>query len=1567
MSKLLMRWMFLSGLMVTLISMSHSVSAQSYVSHWSAEDNVWDVVGNNDNGFWTDDGRDNYDPVVSYVPGKVGQAFNINWPTWIEVPQDDNLTLSGNTTISLWFRTDRNKTGALLSINDSWQVVLLGDNNQCGFNNPSEPSYGNYLKCVGSVVFRADGTNGSAAVVNSGVHGNKNHYADGQWHHFVGVFDALTGRVSTYVDGQFVATSSQTIPAINPSNSPILIGARYPSPAPFIGDIDEVSILSEALSAAEVADLHAGIITPPVPAPSTSVTIIDDAFTFDSPTLTGYLQGQSFVSHAVTGDVTYTVHDGRVAADGRNGADGRLQYFGGDDFQPDSWKRADMYTTIRSTPGHRYTVKFDAIQWGYPGGHKVNGSAIDGAGVGGTPLGNSGDVEINTSGEFTFTALSKTTTIRLRGIKGYQNDKSDIGIEHLLVIDLDGGTPAPDPAPTLGSVPEGMESLFEDEFDWSAIDVKRWIVKEPFVGAITVGNDVATFVSNGSTGFPYIQNSPPAFPTSGDFIFETAVKYDELAGLGDGVVLRNRATGIFGIWADTNGLRVGLDKTEVPVTGDHLAYHTYRLEYIGGSYSVFVDDVLVLGPTASTILPDNMVIGHPPAPGLPTGNWSDFNIAYVRVSEKPFSPTTVPGLVHLWSGNGDATDAISNADGYTGQSTAFAAGLNGQAFSFDGAQSSRVKIPVDINPSALRNMTVGMFVKLEKVANNRGWVFTNDDGGFDRAVILHDDRFGNGVAAGVGGTYGSTLPTISTGKWHCVAVSFSEDTRETTVFIDGQAQVVRNQKFVSGLRDVFLGGHPSASNHTVAGLIDEVFLFDRALSVAEIEQVCLDLGGPLNGPPVADAGTYKPVEAVSPSGTPVTLDGSASYDDDGDKLTYGWYADGITFDDASSATPTGDFPVGETTVTLTVDDGNGEKSTDEVVISITDGTAPTLTIPGAITAECTGPDGQAISLGDASATDNGDDSPVITNDAPEIFEMGETVVTWTSTDALGNATSGTQLVTIVDTTSPELSVPGGIVAEATGPDGASAELGEASTNDICDPAPVISVEGALSVYPLGTTTVTWTATDASGNVTLGQQTVTIQDTTPPELVISASTTVECEGPNTPVTLEYTVSDIYDQAPVVTNDAPESFPMGTTTVTWTATDGSGNSVTGTQEVVIQDTTEPTLTIPAGVLVEATSSNGTPVNFGEATATDVCDDDVDVSNNAPAVFPLGVTLVTWTATDDSGNSVSDTQEVVVQDTTPPVVSFSLSTSTLWPANHKMVQVASGISASDIADEGPSVVITVTSDEDINGTGDGNTELDWEVMGGDVYLRAERDGSQDGRVYTVMVVATDASGNTTTVTGTVDVPHSQGVASSGSNGKGKGKKLAVVTQSVPPTQLLGEAKVVGGQSSGASVTQGESLTLGGQSSGASVTQGETLTLGGQTSGTSVTQGESVTIVGEGPVVADQLVDLSGNADVAPSVQDRLVQRHTFSLSQNYPNPFNPETVIGYALAEASDVRLIIYNVLGQQVRELVNASQSPGQYSVRWDGRNALGAQVTSGVYIYRLIAGSQVELRKMILLK
>ncbi len=92
-------------------------------------------------------------------------------------------------------------------------------------------------------------------------------------------------------------------------------------------------------------------------------------------------------------------------------------------------------------------------------------------------------------------------------------------------------------------------------------------------------------------------------------------------------------------------------------------------------------------------------------------------------------------------------------------------------------------------------------------------------------------------------------------------------------------------------------------------------------------------------------------------------------------------------------------------------------------------------------------------------------------------------------------------------------------------------------------------------------------------------------------------------------------------------------------------------------------------------------------------------------------------------------------------------------------------------------------------------------------------------------------------------------------------------------------------------------------------------------------------------------------------------LVPRQ-FALKQNYPNPFNPETRIEYELAERAEVRLEIYNVLGQRVRTLVQGVQTTGAYHVTWDGKDGRGNMMSSGVYLCRLKAGKFVAVRKLV---
>ncbi len=110
--------------------------------------------------------------------------------------------------------------------------------------------------------------------------------------------------------------------------------------------------------------------------------------------------------------------------------------------------------------------------------------------------------------------------------------------------------------------------------------------------------------------------------------------------------------------------------------------------------------------------------------------------------------------------------------------------------------------------------------------------------------------------------------------------------------------------------------------------------------------------------------------------------------------------------------------------------------------------------------------------------------------------------------------------------------------------------------------------------------------------------------------------------------------------------------------------------------------------------------------------------------------------------------------------------------------------------------------------------------------------------------------------------------------------------------------------------------------------------------------------------------VTDANG-ASASLSLQTRPT---AFSLADNFPNPFNPATTIQYALPQAADVELTVYNVIGQPVRTLVAEHQSAGRYAVEWDATNDSGHSLSSGMYFYRLQAGEEFrEVKKMLLLK
>ena len=203
------------------------------------------------------------------------------------------------------------------------------------------------------------------------------------------------------------------------------------------------------------------------------------------------------------------------------------------------------------------------------------------------------------------------------------------------------------------------------------------------------------------------------------------------------------------------------------------------------------------------------------------------------------------------------------------------------------------------------------------------------------------------------------------------------------------------------------------------------------------------------------------------------------------------------------------------------------------------------------------------------------------------------------------------------------------------------------------------------------------------------------------------------------------------------------------------------------VTVLDTTDPAIVCPAPVTVECSATGGSPATdvpiaafLAGASATDVCDATLAIGNNAPAFFPVGAaTPVTFSTQDDSLNNASCVAAVTVEDTTPPVIAaVTASPSQLWAPNHRMRPVAISVDVSDVCDAGADCSIDgVSSNEAINGLGDGDAAPDWIVTGPlTLLLRAERSGLGTGRVYTINVKCTDDFGNSSVRTVEVTVPH-------------------------------------------------------------------------------------------------------------------------------------------------------------------------------------------------------------------
>ena len=427
-----------------------------------------------------------------------------------------------------------------------------------------------------------------------------------------------------------------------------------------------------------------------------------------------------------------------------------------------------------------------------------------------------------------------------------------------------------------------------------------------------------------------------------------------------------------------------------------------------------------------------------------------------------------------------------------------------------------------------------------------------------------------------------------------------------------------------------------------------------------------------NLPPLADAnGPY-----VGDEASEITLDGSGSYDPDGTSLLYEWDLDGDgSYDDATGASPTfswGDDYVGA--VGLRVADDAGLTDTDSTTV-IVNNVAPTVDAGPDQTAECCV---DAVSMSGSFADPGWLDTHTVHWDFGDgasadgslevshvYSELGTFPATLTITDDDGGVGVEAATVTVVDTTSPDITCPADVIVEGDTTGGATpgaVGLGTATATDVVDPSPAISND-APGFYPLGDTTVTFTATDDSLNISQCQTIVTVMDTTPPVITCPADVTVEGDtaGGATPGAVGLgaaTVTDVVDSSPAISNDAPGFYPLGDTTVIFTATDDSGNASSCQATVTVVDTTPPTITV-AGVAQGTEYDNEvTPTVTIEDSASGVDTSSLSLDgapwvSGSPITEP-GLHTLTVEATDRAGNSASASVSFAVYRATSLTVS-------------------------------------------------------------------------------------------------------------------------------------------------------------------------------------------------------------------------------------------------------------------------------------------------------------------------
>ena len=379
----------------------------------------------------------------------------------------------------------------------------------------------------------------------------------------------------------------------------------------------------------------------------------------------------------------------------------------------------------------------------------------------------------------------------------------------------------------------------------------------------------------------------------------------------------------------------------------------------------------------------------------------------------------------------------------------------------------------------------------------------------------------------------------------------------------------------------------------------------------------------------------------------------------------------------TSSHPSGStFPVGTTTVTFTATDASSNSSTATFTITVTDDEAPAISAQADLAANNDA--GNCSAVVTWTVPTESDNCAVTsftsTHNPGDTFDVGTTTVTYTAEDEAGNQTTMSFDVVVTDNENPAIAgTPADITQTAeAGTCGAAVSWTAATATDNCGVASISPDYNSGDTFPVGTTTVTYTATDIHGNTTTSTFDITVTDDENPTLYnVPSDITQTADAGQCGAVVEWeyydalTDSDVYPYANdncgmasfVLSHNDGDTFDVGTTTVTITATDIHGNISTASFDVTITDDEAPVIAdTPADISQTNDLGNcSAVVTWTEPTADDNCDIDTFTSTHNPGdTFEVGTTTVTYTATDIHSNVTTSSFTVTVTDDEAPVIS-------------------------------------------------------------------------------------------------------------------------------------------------------------------------------------------------------------------------------------------------------------------------------------------------------------------------